>query len=142
MPKRFLSAVAACLLLSTPAMGAGITVENPWIRAAPPGAPAMAGYMRITNEGEDVSLTGASAPGFGRAMLHRTLYEDGVASMARQAEVPLARGETVRFEPDGLHIMLMMPQAVPDEGETVPVTLEFDDDTRVTVDFPVRRDAP
>lgn len=142
MLTKYAPALAVSLLLATPASAAQVTVEDPWIRAAPPGAPAMAGYMRITNEGEEVSLTGASAPGFGRAMLHRTLYEDGVATMARQAEVPLAGGETVRFEPGGLHIMLMMPQAVPAEGETVPVTLEFDDDTRATVDFPVRRDAP
>ena len=46
-------------------------------------------------------------------------------------------GETVDLMPGGLHVMLMELENDLVEGETVALTLEFDDETTIELDVPI-----
>lgn len=119
--------------------GGEIMVENAWIRQAPPGASALAGYMSLHNQGKAPRyLVGAGSSAFGNVMLHRTVMEDGLAKMVHQMAVEIPAGESVRFEPNGYHIMLLKPVHALVAGDQVDITLEFRDGETMSVAFEVR----
>ncbi len=117
----------------------GITVENAWIREAPPGASAMAGYMVVKNHGtSDKVLVGASSDAFADVMLHRTIVDNGMAKMVHQVSITVpAKGEVI-FEPNGYHVMLMGPKKPLKAGDKVEITLKFKDGETVKVVHEVR----
>lgn len=135
--------VSAFLLMLTASLalaaGGEVMVENAWIREAPPGARAMAGYMVVKNHGaSDKVLVGASSDAFGEVMLHRTIVEGGMAKMVHQMAITIpAKGE-VTFEPNGYHVMLMAPKKPLKAGDKVEITLKFKDGETVKVVHEVR----
>jgi periplasmic copper chaperone A len=93
-----------------PADATGPVISGAWVRSVPPTARMTAGYLTLFNPGpEDLVITGAGSPLFGAVELHGTVTEDGVARMRHQETVTVPAGEAVRFEPGGLHLMLMQP---------------------------------
>lgn len=117
----------------------GIMVEDAWIRQAPPGATALAGYMTLHNHSErERFLVGASSALFGKVMLHRTVMEEGIASMVHQPLIPIPVGGNVIFKPNDFHIMLMKPRQALRAGDQVEVTLEFKNGETLSVSYEVR----
>jgi len=119
--------------------GSDVVIDDPWIREAPPGAPALAGYMELNNRGNaETALIGARARGFRSVMIHRSVYEGGLARMEHADAVELPPGETVRFSPGGYHLMLMSPESAVHSGDRVEIVLEFSDGQKRPVQFVVR----
>lgn len=105
-----------------------IEIDNPRVRLVPGGAP-MAGYFTIANHTDSpVRLVSAKSDAFGHVMIHRTVVSaEGSARMEHQGEgVLLGVGETVSFEPKGLHLMLMRAQRELKVGEAVDFVLGFE----------------
>ena len=97
-------------------------------------------YMSITNNGsDDVTLVSVSAEGVGMAQIHETTVdENDMASMNEMEDgILIPAGETVDLMPGGLHVMLMELENDLVEGETVALTLEFDDETTIELDVPI-----
>ncbi|HEY0720989.1 MAG TPA: copper chaperone PCu(A)C [Gammaproteobacteria bacterium] len=139
MFKAVLAFVLMVLASLAAAAEGGLVVENAWIREAPPGARAMAGYMVVKNHGtSDKVLVGAASDAFGEVMLHRTIIEEGMAKMVHQMAITIpAKGE-VTFEPNGYHVMLMAPKKPLKAGDKVEITLMFKDGETVKVVHEVR----
>lgn len=126
-----LFALAAC------AQGA-VEFHDARIRLLPGDRP-LAGYVTVANNsGEQVTVIGASSPDFGMVMLHRSVERDGQSSMEHVAELPVAAGATVRFEPGGYHLMLMHARRSLAVGDTVPITITFANGDSRKVNFTVR----
>jgi len=105
-----------------------LKIEHPWAKPSLKGVPNGAGYMTITNRGEtDDTLLAAAADVSSAVELHTMSMTDGVMRM-RQLEggVPLPAGETVKLEPGGLHVMFIGLKQTLTAGESVPVTLTFE----------------
>ncbi|ESR27076.1 DUF1775 domain-containing protein [Lutibaculum baratangense] len=116
-----------------------ISISRAWIRATPPAAKVAGGYLTVTNAGEeDDTLVGGSvffADGF---EIHEMSMVNGVMQMRelpRGLKVPA--GQTVTFEPGGLHLMLTNVKDPPAEGEFLKLTLRFERAGEVTLDVPV-----
>jgi len=140
MKKLFSVVIAAGLLLSTAIQAAGLTVENRWVREAPPTATALAGYMVIRNGGDrERELVAAESPAFGKVMLHRTVMEEGMAKMIHQPSIAIPAGGSVTFEPNGYHLMLMKPREPLKAGDAVDITLKFKDGATLPLSFEVRK---
>ncbi len=59
-----------------------ITVQNAWIREAPPGIKIMAGYLEIENlSDKTLALMSAESTEFERIEFHLSQIEDGIAKM-------------------------------------------------------------
>jgi hypothetical protein len=137
MRKTILSA-AAIALLATPALAANLTLDNPWFRMLPGKLPA-GGYFTLHNASQtSVTLTGASSPGCGMLMLHKSESMNGMASMEDVKSVPVPAGGFVAFAPGGYHLMCMNPTAAMKPGARVPVSLQFADGTRIVSAFAVK----
>lgn len=141
---------AASLLLLALAFGAAATAaEHPiaaeagWARPTAEGATVGAGYLVVRNLGrEPDELEGAASPRAARVEMHESRIEAGVARMRPVERLPLAPGASARFEPGGLHLMLVGLKGALVAGQHVPLTLRFAHAGVVAAVFEVRDSAP
>lgn len=132
---------------------AGVAAADVWARVPPAMAEAGAVYMVLTNEsGQDDRLIGASVDTSvaETVELHETTTETGGASEGEMAmgegmlgmreveAIDVPSGASVNLEPGGLHVMLVGLAAPLEEGDTVPLTLEFERAGQQTVEAEVR----
>ena len=141
-----LSLLAAGLLLSAGALAGSadqVTVDNPYVRLAPPNAPATGAFMVIRNNGDkDVKVVKADNPASKVTELHTHINDNGVMRMRPVPAIEVkAKGEAV-LKPGGLHVMLIDLKAPMKEGDLVPVTLTFDDGSSKQVDARVVKPSP
>ncbi len=136
-----LSLLAAGLLFSAGVMAGAadtVSVQDPYVRLAPPSAPATGAFMVIKNAGDkDVKVVKADNPASKATELHTHINEGGVMKMRKVEAIDVkAKGEAV-LKPGGLHVMLIELKAPMKEGDAVPITLTFDDGSSKTVDAKV-----
>ncbi len=141
--KKIIQRVALLLLASIWAgmaqAASSIMVKDAWVREAPPGAAASAGYMTVHNMGDKPrALVGASCDDFGSTMLHRTVMQDGMAKMIHQMMIEIPAGGSVTFKPNDFHVMLMKPKHALKAGEKVAITLKFKNGEKMKVNYEVR----
>jgi len=130
---------AGALLLVLLPLVAVAEVTDAWVREAPPGVRMLAGYLEYRNDGErEVAIVGAESEAFRSVSLHRTVERDGLSRMEPAGELVLAPGEVLRFEPGGLHLMLMGPQRDLRAGDRVSIGLERADGLVEWAEFEVR----
>jgi copper(I)-binding protein len=136
-----LPAVLALFFAAFTAQASEIQISDAWIRAAPPNAPALGAFMQIENstDAERYLVDARTSLEVERVELHRTKMLDGVMQMVPQAKIPLAPASKTMLEPGSWHVMLIGPKSVPTEGETVQVTLVFDDGSEQAVEAVVRK---
>lgn len=90
--------------------------------------------VTITNDGDgDDELVGGETPAALAVELHRTVIEDGRATMVQLDGVEVPAGGSVRFQPGDLHLMLVVPDETVVPGGTFELTLDFDRSGEVTV---------
>ena len=138
-----LSLLAAGLMLSAGVLAGAadnITVQDPYVRLAPPNAPATGAFMVIKNSGDkDVKVLKADNPASRVTELHTHLNENGVMKMRPVPAIEVkAKGQAV-LQPGGLHVMMIDLKAPMKEGDIVPITLSFDDGSSKQVDAKVVR---
>lgn len=100
------------------------------------GAPIhSAAYLTIRNRGSaDDRLLGAGFAGARRVEIHETqVNPEGLATMRRVESIAIPAGREIRLEPGGLHIMLMDLEVSLVSGDTVRLSLEFENNGSRTV---------
>ena len=135
--------VVAALLgafLAGPALaGPAIEVADPWARPSIPNRPAAA-YLEIRNTGDTPDrLVAARAGGAGKVELHKAEQLEGVMIMSPVDSIEVPAGGAAKLAPGGLHIMLFDLAAPLAEGDTLDLTLEFEESGEVDVAVPVER---
>ncbi len=133
-----LSMLAAGLLFSAGVLAGAadnVSVQDPYVRLAPPNAAATGAFMVIRNTGDqDVKVVKADNPVSKATELHTHLNEGGVMKMRPVPAIEIkAKGEAV-LKPGGLHVMMIDLKAPLKEGDSVPITLTFDDGSSKQVD--------
>lgn len=111
-----------------------VTASDPWVKTAESGMTAA--FMKLTNTtGKDIVLVKAATPAAGMVELHEMAMKDGQMVMQpKEGGIPIKAGGSAMLEPGGDHIMLMdIPKPIA-AGETVALTLTFDDGTTLAVD--------
>lgn len=137
------SLFAASLLFSAGVFAGSadqVVVQDPYVRLAPPNAPATGAFMVIKNNGDkDIKVVKAENAASKVTELHNHLNEGGVMKMRPVQSVDIkAKGEAV-LKPGGLHVMLIDLKAAMKEGDIVPITFTFDDGSTKKVDAKVVR---
>jgi copper(I)-binding protein len=130
-------------LFATAARGAepSVHVMDAWIREAPPGVTALAGYATLHNMTKGpVSIVKVESPAFATVEMHRTEIRDGMARMVEQKRLDVPAGGERKLSPGGDHLMLLNPRGPLKAGDAVEWTLVLDDGSRATVRATVRRD--
>jgi copper(I)-binding protein len=148
-PLRDLAFTAALVCLSLigvqPAIAAdhGLTVTNAWVRMMPPTIKVHGGYLTITNSGAQVQeLVAAASDDYEAVEVHLSRIENGVATMQRLESIEIPAGGTVKFEPGGMHLMLMGARKPLEHGALVPIRLGFRAGTKIEVEAIVMNNPP
>ncbi len=117
-----------------------VTVIDPYVRAVPPGQTVSAAFMQLENtSGIMIAVVNAASPVSKVVELHTHTHENGMMKMRRVEKIDIpANGKTV-LKPGGLHIMLIDLHEPLKVDQKVPVTLEFEDGSRKTIEAPVRK---
>jgi copper(I)-binding protein len=99
--------------------------------------------MVLKNEsGDEDRLQEARSDAAEAVQLHTHLDQDGVMMMRPIEFIVVPAGGSAELQPGGLHIMLIRLTRPLNEGETVPLTLVFERAGEMSLDVPVRTDAP
>ena len=126
--------VASSVVAQTPAL----IVLDAWTRQVP-GSDVAAAYLTLRNPTKQpVTIVSIESPLAEHAMIHETKTVGGQSQMRPHEQLVIAPGQTVKFEPGGLHVMLMglaQPVAV---GKSFPLVLLLADGTKVQVAAVVR----
>ena len=139
-----LIAVAALALMgSAPALAeqdsGSIVVTRAWSRATPKGAKVAAGYVTIENHGSRPDrLLAASSAAAAKVEIHQMTTQD-VVMMMRPVDggLLIPPDQTVTLAPGGDHIMFIGLTAPFEEGQRIPVSLNFERSGKIDVTFEV-----
>ena len=115
-------------------------VSGAYIRTMPPGHTTTAGFLSVTNHSAMAcQLTGAESSISDRLEFHEHLHSDGMMRMRPVAGgVTVPAGETVIFEPGGLHIMLFNIQQPLISEENTQLQLNTDQCGTMAVSTEIR----
>lgn len=119
-------------------------IERPFSRASLPNQPVGGGFFTVTNTGsEDDRLIAAStSPERADHMEIHEMAMDGQVMKMRELPdgLPIPAGETVELKPGGFHLMMMGLKQPLVEGESVTVSLTFEQ--AGTIEIPLAIGAP
>jgi copper(I)-binding protein len=137
-------AIAGLTAIAAPASAAGvadqISVVDPYVRMAPPGAKATGAFMTIRNAGDKATqLVSAASAAAKIVELHNHINDGGVMRMRQVKEIAVpAKGEA-QLKPGGYHVMLIDMNAPLKEGDHVVLTLGFADGSNKEVHATVKK---
>ncbi|WP_246184794.1 copper chaperone PCu(A)C [Paracoccus aestuariivivens] len=116
-----------------------LKISSPFSRATPPGAPVGGGFLTVANGGSaDDRLVSASSPAAEKVEIHEMAMEGDVMKMRQLPDgLPIPAGTSVDLKPGGFHLMLMGLKQPLIEGESVPLTLEFEKAGKVDLSLQV-----
>ena len=138
--KRIFGSVVALVTLAVlvPACsdGGGLTLSGAWARS--PAEDVGAVYFIVANLDEADALVGVSADVEGRVEIHETVMLNGEAEMQPVDSVQIPGDSEVPFEPGGYHVMLFDLAEPLEIGDTIGLTLTFENAGDVAVDAEVR----
>ncbi len=117
-----------------------ITVQNAWLREAPPSVKVMAAYLDIENSSaKDFILVFAESAEFERIEFHQSKIENGVAKMQRQERIVIPAKSTFNFKPGNYHLMLFNNATPMREGRMSSITFTFENGETHTFDAAVKK---
>jgi periplasmic copper chaperone A len=132
------------LLLSSSVLACTeLDVKNAWIRLPPPNAKMLAGYVELSNNGEQsILVQGLHSDAFNKVEMHTTEVVEGVAKMRQLDMLEVKAGKTEALAPGGRHLMLVGAKQSFKEGDVIPVSLSLCEEKQQTVKFMVAKSAP
>jgi len=119
----------------------GLNIEAPWARATPAGAKVGAGFVRVTNTGQEPDrLISGSMSLATEAAVHEMVTSGGVAKSRKlEGGLEIGPGQTVELNPGGYHLMFMGLRQGLREGETMKGTLVFEKAGTLGLEYHVAR---
>ncbi len=115
-----------------------LTVEGAYAVAAPVGGTGGV-FMTIQGGSDDDALLSATYPGAERVEIHRTTVgDDGMMKMDMLERLDVRAGRSVMLEQGGYHIMLINLTNGLTAGETIDLTLTFENAGAMVVPVGIR----
>ena len=105
-----------------------IRMVDPWVRATVAGQNSAAGYIEF-HSAKLIRLVKVTSPQAGNVQIHIMSHDNGVMRMSELAALDIPANETVKLEPNRMHLMLndlKVPLVAGDEA-TLSFTFEFPD---------------
>lgn len=119
-----------------------ITVQDAWIREAPPTVTLLAAYMSIKNNRDHaITIISAKSPAFEGIMFHRTVIKEGIASMRHTDQIVVPAHSRFDLTPGAYHMMLMGKKQPLKAGDRVSITLQFKEIDMIETTAVVRKSA-
>ena len=118
--------VSVATLCFTAVAAAQVTVSDAWVRGTVAGQTTTGAFMQL-KAATDATLVGASSPVAQVVEIHEMRMDGGMVKMSAVERLPVPAGKTVTLAPGGYHVMLMGMTRPLKDGDTVPLTLTFEE---------------
>jgi periplasmic copper chaperone A len=117
--------------------GPGVGVDSNGLRLSSSIEAPSAAYLVLRGEGHPMTLLNVTSAEAYRIELHESIRENDIVSMraVERLEIP-ADGEVV-MRPGGLHLMIFGISETARAAQSLPLTLNFADGMRVTIETSV-----
>lgn len=115
----------------------GVTVKNPWVRAALAEQDATGAFMTIEST-QPVTLVGVESPAAQVAEVHEMKMDGDVMKMRQIESLAIAPGQPGELKPGSYHIMLMALNGPVTPGQDLELLLKFKTADGKAIDMPVR----
>ncbi|TYO62980.1 copper chaperone PCu(A)C [Bradyrhizobium hipponense] len=135
--------IVASALLAFPGATAtaahDVAISQAWSRATPKGAKVASGYLTIENHGaQSDRLLSASSPAAAKLEIHQMSMQDGIMTMRPLDDgLAIPADAIVTLAPGGDHIMFVGLTGPFEEGQRIPVSLNFARSGRIDTIFEV-----
>jgi Uncharacterized protein conserved in bacteria len=105
-----------------------VTVSHVWTEETGDMAHGLDVFLTVVNEGEDaVRLIAADTSFTDEGVFQSPVVgEDGSLAIRDLSAIEIAPGQTITFQPGGLHVSLQNTQRAHDAGDHFHMTLEFE----------------
>jgi hypothetical protein len=119
----------------------GLQIGHPWAKPSLEGVKAGAAFFTVTNNGDaDDKLLSAQSEAAETAELHAHILNADVVKMRKLDDgVTAPARATLKFEPGGLHVMLIGLKRKLAEGDKIPMTLTFEKAGPIAVEVNVEK---
>ncbi len=130
------------LVLSLTACSSGgdeLSINDAWARPGQADGNTAIYFLIDNTGGEADKLLSAHTDVAGDTQLHMSMMDDaGTMKMNEQENIPVGAGETVELKPGGLHVMLIKLTKDLSAGDTVALTLTFENAGEMSLEVPVQ----
>ena len=121
------------------AQTSSVTVRDAWVREAAAGRAVTGAFLVLENGGDATRALVRGEASVGETLeLHEMKREDGMMRMSPVTRIEIPAKGTTELRPGGYHLMIFGLRAPLAAGDTVRLTLTFDDGSTVLVDAAVR----
>lgn len=103
-----------------------VKIEDAWVRGTVAAQKATGAFMRLTPSA-NARLVAVQSPVAGVVEIHEMAMENDIMKMRQVPGLDLAAGRTLELKPGGYHVMLMDLKQPLKGGDSVPLTLVFED---------------
>lgn len=115
-----------------------IVVEQPWARATPGRSKTGAAYVTLVNKGNSVDrLLGATTPLAEQVQFHNETQDGGISRMREVHNIDINPGAKIVFKPGDLHIMMVGLKQQLIQGQSFPLTFQFEKAGNIEVTVPI-----
>ena len=117
----------------------GLSVSNARMMLAPVSGNPAAVYFDVDYQADrGLSISRAHVEGAESATLHAYGEWEGKMQMAEAMPIAMTKGDTIKFEPGGLHVMAFEVAPEIEPGDTVEVTITVSGGDKHSFDAEVR----
>ena len=132
--------ILTLLLLSPLTFAKGVTIDDPYVRAIPPGQTISAAFLTLINQSnKTIDLVKATSDRAKNVELHEHLHEDGMMKMRQVAKISVAANGKTELKPGGYHIMLIGLVKPIKPKDIITINLEFSDGSKQEIKADVRK---
>jgi len=131
--------ISITMIMPVSVLAGQVEIVNPYMRELIPGTTVTSSYMKIINHHNvDIMLVGAKGKFSQQIELHEHTMKDGMMRMAQVPNIVIPANGSVMLEPSGLHIMAFDIKQPLKHGQSVELTLLFDEHPPVAIDLPIK----
>jgi len=117
-----------------------LSITNPWIPEAPPGASVMAGYMEIKNHSaKNIDIVSISSEAFDHVEMHLSKESDGFAKMLPQKKLSIPANGTLLLTSGSFHLMLIKPVKRYQHGDTIKLIFTLSNNETLPLEMRVKK---
>lgn len=138
--KLFSILLLATLFVSACGSSSGeLTVQDAWARSARIGGNGAAYFIIDNKTATNDTLLSVSSEIAAATEIHMSMGDDnGVMSMQMQKSIPVPARSQVEFKPGGLHVMFVSLTRILQIGDTIIITLNFENAGAIVIEVPVQ----
>ncbi len=135
-----LTLLVCTLLFSISSFASELDISKQHIRATPPHAKNSAAFFTITNNAnKSVKLIAVKSNISEKVQIHTNINVDGMMKMRQVESIMIDANSSTSLQSGGYHVMFLGLKNDLTEGQTVDITLYFDNGEQIKVSTPVQK---